>query len=77
MVLEALSGEKPTGQIAKEYGIHPNSVALWKKQFLEKGPELFSQDSTVQEYEGRIRASSSLSMIIRLCSASTLIGGEP
>ena len=55
VVLEALSGEKPTGQIAKEYGIHPNSVALWKKQFLEKGPELFSQDSTVQEHEGRIR----------------------
>ena len=46
VVLEALSGEKTTGQIAKEYGIHPNSVALWKKQFLEKGPELFSQDST-------------------------------
>jgi transposase len=55
VVLEALSGEKTTGQIAKEYGIHPNSVALWKKQFLEKGPELFSEDSTVQEYEGRIR----------------------
>lgn len=55
VVLEAISGEKTTGQIAKEYGIHSNSVALWKKQFLEKGPELFSQDSTVQEYEGRIR----------------------
>jgi len=55
VVPEALSGEKATGQIAKEYGIHPNSMALLKKQFLEKGPELFSQDSTVQEYKGRIR----------------------
>ena len=55
VVLEALSGEKTPGQIAREYGIHPNSVALWKKQFLEKGPELFSQDSTVKEYEARIR----------------------
>ena len=55
VVLEALIGEKTPGQIAKEYGIHPNSVALWKKQFLEKGPELFSQDSTVKEYEHHIR----------------------
>jgi len=55
VVLEALSGERTTGQIAREYGNHSNSVTLWKKQFLERGPELFSQDSTIQEYERRIR----------------------
>lgn len=54
VVLEALAGEKTPGQIAKEYGVHPNSVAHWKKQFLEKGPELFSEDSTVQQYERHI-----------------------
>ena len=54
VVLEALTGEKTPGQIAKEYGIHPNSVVLWKKQFLEKGPELFAQDNTVEQYERRI-----------------------
>ena len=41
-------------QIGKEYGIHPNSVGLWKRQFLEKGPELFAEDSTVQQYERHI-----------------------
>ncbi len=54
VVMEALSGEKTPGQIAKQYGIHPNSVSLWKKQFLEKGPELFAEDSTVQQYERRL-----------------------
>jgi transposase-like protein len=54
VVMEALSGEKTPGQIAKQYGIHPNSVGLWKKQFLEKGPELFAEDSTVQQYERRL-----------------------
>jgi transposase len=54
IVLEALSGEKTPGQIAKQYGVHPNSVELWKKAFLEQGPELFSKDSTVKEYERRI-----------------------
>jgi transposase-like protein len=54
VVLEAITGEKTPGQIAKQYGIHPNSVGLWKKAFLERGPELFSEDNTVHEYERRI-----------------------
>ena len=55
VVLEALTGEKTPGQIAKQYGIHPNSVGLWKKEFLERGAEMFAEDGTVQEYERRIR----------------------
>ena len=54
VVLEALTGEKTPGQIAKQYGIHPNSVGLWKKQFLERGAELFAQEDSVQEYERRL-----------------------
>lgn len=34
VVFEALAGEKTPGQIAKEYGIHPNSAGLSKKEFL-------------------------------------------
>lgn len=51
---EALTGEKTPGQIARQYGVHPNSVALWKKTFLERGAELFAEDKTVREYERRI-----------------------
>jgi len=54
VVLEALTGEKTPGQIAKQYGIHPNSVGLWKKQFLERGAEIFTEDDRVQEYERRL-----------------------
>jgi transposase-like protein len=54
VVLEALTGEKTPGQIAKQYGIHPNSVGLWKKQFLERGAEIFAEDDSVQEYERRL-----------------------
>lgn len=54
VVLEALTGEKTPGQIAKQYGIHPISVGLWKKQFVERGAELFAQDDSVQEYERRL-----------------------
>ena len=54
MVLEALSGEKTPGQIAKAYGVHPNTVGLWKKAFLQRGPELFAEATEVKEYERRI-----------------------
>ena len=54
VVLEVLSGEKSVAQIAKMYGVHPNSVNKWKRDFLDKGPEVFSQDGMVAEYEQRI-----------------------
>ena len=50
----ALSGEMTPGQIADRYGIRPNAVALWKRSFLERGPELFAQDNKVQQYERRL-----------------------
>lgn len=54
IVLELLLGEKTPGQVAKAYGVHPNSASAWKRTFLEKGPEIFAQDGTVAEYERRI-----------------------
>lgn len=54
IVLELLRGEKTPGQVAKAYGVHPNSASAWKRTFLEKGPEIFAQDGTVAEYERRI-----------------------
>jgi transposase-like protein len=54
VVLELLSGEKTTAQVAKAYGIHPNTANAWKNAFLEKGAEVFSQDSMIAEYERRI-----------------------
>ena len=54
VVVELLSGEKTAAQVAKAYGIHPNTANSWKKAFLEKGAEVFSQESMIAEYERRI-----------------------
>jgi len=54
VVLEAISGAKTPGQIAKAYGIHPNSVGLWRKIFLERGPEIFESDGSSSELDRRI-----------------------
>jgi transposase len=54
VVMEVLSGDKSSAQVAKAYGVHPNTINAWKQTLLEKGPEIFAQDSTVAEYERRI-----------------------
>ena len=40
--------------MARAYGVHANSVALWRRTVLERGPELFAQDTAVADYERRI-----------------------
>ena len=54
VVTELLSGDKSAAQVTKAYGIHPNTANAWKKIFLEKGPDIFAQDSIVAQYERRI-----------------------
>jgi transposase-like protein len=52
--LEVLTGSKSVGQVARAYGVHANSVGLWRKAVLERGPELFSQETAMADYERRI-----------------------
>ena len=54
VVLELLKGNKTLSQVARAYNVHPNSAGLWKRTFLEKGPEILSRDGDITEYEGRI-----------------------
>jgi len=55
VVLEVLRRQKELGQIARAYGVHPITLGLWKKEFLEHGIELFGGSDTVRGYEQRIR----------------------
>lgn len=54
MVLDALTCAKTPAQIAKAYGVHPNSVALWKKTFLDRGPQIFQGPGSGNETEHRM-----------------------
>ena len=49
-----LKGDKRSSQVARAYNVHPNSAGLWKRELLEKGPEIFSRDGVVAEYERRV-----------------------
>ena len=54
VILEVLKGSKTIGQIARSYGVHPITLSHWRKKFMEKRPELFSQQTTTHEYERKI-----------------------
>ena len=54
VVLEALKGDRKNVEIARAYDIHPTTLSNWKSEFMDKGPEVFGDDDTVQEYEKKI-----------------------
>lgn len=45
-VMEVMKEEKTVSQIASEYGVHPTMLHTWKKQFLERMPEVFKRGET-------------------------------
>jgi transposase-like protein len=48
VVQEVLAGEKSLGQIAAQYGIHPNMIGKWKRAALEAMPSTFDEESHLQ-----------------------------
>ena len=42
VALEAIKGQRTIQEIGSHYGIHPNTVANWKKQLLDGAAENFS-----------------------------------
>jgi len=50
--LEAIKGLQTIHEIAHQYEVHPNQVSNWKKQILERLPQVFSDKSGAsKEYD--------------------------
>ncbi len=43
MALEAIKGQQPIHELAKEFDVHPNQIGQWKKQLLESASQLFDR----------------------------------
>jgi transposase-like protein len=54
VVLEALSSSKSDGEIARAYNVHPITLSKWKRHFLDNGPEIFSGNDQIKQYERRV-----------------------
>jgi transposase-like protein len=46
IALEAIKGIKTISQIAKEFEVHPVMVSAWKKDMMERLPEVFEKKNT-------------------------------
>ena len=46
VAIEAIAGHKTVNQISAEYGVHPTQVAKWKRQALDRLPEILSDNTT-------------------------------
>lgn len=54
VVLEVLKTDKSDAEVARAYEVHPVTVSRWKREFLERGAEVFGGSEEVKEYEDRI-----------------------
>ena len=59
VAIEAIAGHKTVNQIAAEYGIHPSQVNKWKKDAVERLPDILSdgrssKDGRQEELEARL-----------------------
>ncbi len=41
VVLEAIKERYTLSELAQQYELHPNQIALWKKEFLENAEKVF------------------------------------
>ena len=41
VALEAVKEEQTLVQLSERFQVHPNQITEWKKQLLEKAPEVF------------------------------------
>lgn len=50
--LEAIRGQMSINEIASKYEVHPNQVTAWKKEVLDRMPEILS-DRRSKKQEGK------------------------
>ena len=49
VAIESIQGLKTLSEIAKEYEVHPVMVGNWKKEMLERLPELFQAQNAKKD----------------------------
>ena len=49
VALDALKGEQTLVEFSQRYQVHPNQITEWKKQLLERAPDIFSKDGKPEQ----------------------------
>ncbi len=48
VALEAIKGEQTLVELSERFQVHPNQIAEWKKQLLERASEIFDKEKKSQ-----------------------------
>ncbi len=48
VALEAIKGEQTLVELSERFQVHPNQIAEWKKQLLERASEIFDKEKKAQ-----------------------------
>jgi transposase len=48
VALEALKGEQTLSELSTRFQIHPNQITEWKRQLLDRAPEVFDKGKTIE-----------------------------
>jgi transposase len=54
VAIEALQERETLVELSKKYGIHPNQITRWKKEFLERAPQLYEKTHPADKDEKEI-----------------------
>ena len=54
VAIEALQERETLAELSQKYGIHPNQITRWKKEFLERAPQLFDKSRPADKDEKEI-----------------------
>jgi transposase len=49
VALEAIKGEETLVELAARFQVHPNQITEWKKQLLDRAPEIFGKEKRSTE----------------------------
>ena len=49
MAIEAIQERESLAELSQKYGIHPNQITRWKKEFLERAPQVFEKPYPAEE----------------------------
>jgi len=49
VAIEAIQERESLAELSQKYGIHPNQITRWKKEFLERAPQLFEKPHPAEE----------------------------
>ena len=81
VVLEVLSGVKTAAQACREHGLKDSVLSHWRREFIERAPELFAGNAAHEQSEAKVaeleRMIGQLTMELNIAKKASLFLNSP